>query len=47
MGPLLSAVGITLGESLGRRVDLRTTGEAGGGYAAQAERMTDALLAEA
>jgi len=84
MGPLLSAVGITLGESLGRRVGLRIASEAGGGcinqaycahspldsgyrvrktrynlyhvinhanlfgggYAAQAERMTDVLLAE-
>jgi len=41
MGPLLSAVGITLGEVLGRRVDLRIAGEAGGGCINQAYRVTD------
>lgn len=41
MGPLLSAVGITLGEVLGRRVDLRIAGEAGGGCINRAYRVTD------
>jgi protein-ribulosamine 3-kinase len=41
MGPLLSAVAITLGESLGRRIDLRVAGEAGGGCINQAYRVAD------
>jgi fructosamine-3-kinase len=41
MGLPLSAVAVTLGESLGRRVDLRIAGKAGGGCINQAYRVTD------
>jgi fructosamine-3-kinase len=41
MGPLLSAIGIRLGESLGRRADLRIAGEVAGGCIHQAFRLTD------
>ena len=41
MGPLLAAIGVALGEALGRRVRPQVAGEVGGGCINQAFRVTD------